>query len=164
MKEFLFKVTPFSKGLALLIFVALPFLGFYLGRYYQKEISKLESPATVSPAVEQNPEGGKIGIGTLTGHVALGPICPVERPDSPCRPTLEMYKARKLYIQRWEGTWVEDLPVDSSGNFILQLQAGKYTITSNLRSAVGRNNLPQIVTIESDKTTTLNISIDTGIR
>lgn len=51
------KVTPLSKALALAMFVAFPFLGFYLGTQYQK---KLDKPymnnvyETVTPAPNNN--------------------------------------------------------------------------------------------------------------
>ena len=42
-------VTPFSKALASIIFVALPFLGFYLGVTYQKALSRSSTPVTAAP-------------------------------------------------------------------------------------------------------------------
>lgn len=35
---FLTTITPFSRGLAFLLFIILPILAFYLGRYYEKNI------------------------------------------------------------------------------------------------------------------------------
>ncbi|MFC1755831.1 hypothetical protein ACFLZK_00345 [Patescibacteria group bacterium] len=36
------KVTPLSKGLALALFIAMPFIGFCLGIRYQKTLDSLE--------------------------------------------------------------------------------------------------------------------------
>jgi hypothetical protein len=54
-------VTPLSKALALLLFIALPFIGFYLGMEYQKRISpqliksNTDVPShTISPTASPN--------------------------------------------------------------------------------------------------------------
>jgi len=36
------KVTPLSKGIALALFIAMPFIGFCLGTGYQKIVSRVE--------------------------------------------------------------------------------------------------------------------------
>jgi len=36
------KVTPLSKGIALALFIAMPFIGYCLGINYQKIVSKVE--------------------------------------------------------------------------------------------------------------------------
>jgi hypothetical protein len=44
-------VTPLSKIIALGLFIAMPFIGFYLGMNYQSSIDKLSTPTvTVSPS------------------------------------------------------------------------------------------------------------------
>jgi hypothetical protein len=45
--KYLFTVTTFSKILAMALFIALPFIGFYLGMQYQQKI-------TVSPDMPEN--------------------------------------------------------------------------------------------------------------
>lgn len=47
--KFLTIVTPFSKALAMILFIALPFIGFYLGVTYQNQLSP-------SPTMGQNQE------------------------------------------------------------------------------------------------------------
>lgn len=44
-------VTPLSKLIALILFIALPFIGFYLGLHYQQPLSS----ATISSPFEPNP-------------------------------------------------------------------------------------------------------------
>ena len=42
--KYLFTVTTFLKILAMILFIALPFLGFYLGMQYQKMLTITNSP------------------------------------------------------------------------------------------------------------------------
>lgn len=37
-------ITPLSKTIALLLFILLPFLGFYFGRMYQKAVDQANTP------------------------------------------------------------------------------------------------------------------------
>jgi len=37
------KVTPLSKGIALALFIAIPFIGFWLGTRYQKIVTRAET-------------------------------------------------------------------------------------------------------------------------
>lgn len=46
------KVTPFSKTIALILFISLPFIGFFLGIKYQKSIM----PETQTITIVKNPE------------------------------------------------------------------------------------------------------------
>ncbi|MGH7245422.1 MAG: hypothetical protein ACREGI_00630 [Candidatus Levyibacteriota bacterium] len=39
----LITVTPFSKALALFLFILFPFVGFYLGMMYQKSVTQISS-------------------------------------------------------------------------------------------------------------------------
>ena len=45
--KYLFTVTTFSKVLAMILFIFLPFVGFYLGMQYQKAISPQNSNTSV---------------------------------------------------------------------------------------------------------------------
>lgn len=58
------KVTPLSKGIALALFILMPFIGFWLGRKYQAivdtiEISRLEIENSVLKTVNQKIEATK---------------------------------------------------------------------------------------------------------
>lgn len=57
-------VTPFSKFLALLFFILLPFMGFFFGMAYQQKISSL--PEATSPAQYSNPSPTPTPTLTLT--------------------------------------------------------------------------------------------------
>lgn len=48
-------VTPFSKGLAIALFITLPFLGFYLGMAYQRMITVPTVETIKVPAALLNP-------------------------------------------------------------------------------------------------------------
>lgn len=63
-------VTPLSKAIALIMFVAFPFIGFYLGTIYQK---KLDAPMLKKYEVS-NPDQIKIPEGTACTMDAK--ICP----------------------------------------------------------------------------------------
>lgn len=72
-------VTPFSRFLALALFVILPFLGFYLGMRYQKELEiknydvasfpKAYAPSSKACTMEAKicPDGSSVG--------RVGPNC-----------------------------------------------------------------------------------------
>ena len=61
--KYLFTVTTFSKLLAMIIFITLPFVGFYLGMKYQqqitvtvpivKEVQKITTPTPISYVIDK---------------------------------------------------------------------------------------------------------------
>lgn len=67
-------VTPFSKTLALVLVVALPFIGFVLGIKYQRSLPQppgnqnLSTQAKVFQVIARNPEG------TVSGEVDYGKV------------------------------------------------------------------------------------------
>jgi len=36
----------------------------------------------------------------LSGHVLIGPICPVERIGNPCKPSPEVYTSRQVMVYK----------------------------------------------------------------
>jgi len=109
------------------------------------------------------------GTGVLKGKITIGPICPVERipPDPACLPTAETYKAWATVV------WTSDkksklatIDPKLDGTYLTELPAGEYTIDFEVSRTFGAggSNLPASVTIANKDTTTLNITIDTGIR
>ncbi len=103
--------------------------------------------------------------GTISGTVTTSPTCPVERipPEPNCAP--KPY-ATAIKI-RAEGAVavIKTIQSNSSGAFSASLPIGSYEL-----EAVTPNNaiFPRcektIVAVKADKTTTANISCDTGIR
>ncbi|GEM_PF-1037793 len=100
-------------------------------------------------------------VGTLAGHVRIGPLCPVE----PCpQPTPDVYSSRRLLLARQDGLRTE-VPLRSDGSFQAAVAVGTHTVNLSDCSFLGcPRALPKTVTIEPGKVTTLEIDIDTGIR
>jgi hypothetical protein len=118
------------------------------------------TPST-NPPVSSNPPGISQN-GILSGHVSIGPICPVEQIDNPCLPTPEMYRMRKVVVTDLNNSQIAEESLDGAGNYSVELAAGDYLATV---APAGLVKLPaQNVNIAAGKTTTLNFSIDTGIR
>jgi hypothetical protein len=63
--KYLFTITTFSKLLAMILFIALPFLGFYLGMQYQQKVT------ITTPVVS---EVQKTAIPTPTPIVLVSPL------------------------------------------------------------------------------------------
>ncbi len=103
--------------------------------------------------------------GTLSGHVTIGPLCPVE----PCNVTQEQieasYASRKILIYDASGQSVlEQVSIDKNGNYRIELNAGNYVVDIPHTGVGGSSDLPREIKIGAGKTITLNIDIDTGIR
>ena len=104
--------------------------------------------------------------GTLQGHVNIGPLSPVERAGAP-PPTVppEVYAARQIVIYSSDGNKVVTrISPDAEGNYRVTLAPGSYTVDMARVGIDRAKGLPTTVTVESGKTITLDISIDTGIR
>jgi len=59
---------------------------------------------------------------------------------------------------------ISQLNPSIEGFYSTTLNPGKYEVILEIRNSIGGSNLPVEVNISPDKTTTLNIEIDTGIR
>ena len=113
------------------------------------------------PFMFKNATGEHREMGTLEGHVRIGPLCPVE----PCpSPTPDVYSSRKILLDSNSGgTW--SIPLGPDGSFKASVPAATYTVDLSDCSFLGcKRALPQMVTIEPGGVTTLEIEIDTGIR
>ncbi len=107
----------------------------------------------------------KKDIGTLKGHVDIGPACPVERPGQPCTISGDVYTYTKIVVYKGNVAVIASTNLNSSGDYSFSLPAGSYSV--GYESTVGlpgNHPVPQYVTIRAGETTTLNFSIDTGIR
>lgn len=103
--------------------------------------------------------------GFLEGHVNIGPLSPVQRAgETPVVPP-EAYAARQIVVYKEDGkTKVVQPKIDDRGNYRVTLAPGVYVVDM-ARTGIDRAaGLPAKITIESDKTTVVDISIDTGIR
>jgi hypothetical protein len=103
--------------------------------------------------------------GILSGSVTVGPICPVERVGVPCPVPSVAYTSREVIVYAANGsTIVARKNFNPDGTYSFSLPAGSYVVNTPNSGIGGARNLPQTVTIKSGQTTTLDFSIDTGIR
>lgn len=105
--------------------------------------------------------------GTLDGAMTIGPICPVERIDNPCKPTPQMFADRKVGVYKGDPKVLfKTLVPDANGKFSATFPAGVYyveLINPVLRPTTALG-VPATVTIQKNSTYHMDISIDTGIR
>lgn len=104
-------------------------------------------------------------IGTLIGHITIGPNCPVEREGVSCTPSPEAYASREFVVLNSSQKEVTRFYADASGNYKISLLPGTYTVVS-AKTGFGSmsKDLPATVVIKAGQSATLNIDIDTGIR
>ncbi len=111
--------------------------------------------------------GDEVATGTLSGTMTIGPICPVENVDNPCKPTAQMYAARKVAVYKADQqTLVTILTPNASGAFSASLPAGTYYVAMATPQPKigGATGVPATIVIIDGVTTKLAIDIDTGIR
>ncbi len=78
-------------------------------------------------SVSNNPNEVNTINGTLDGTMTIGPICPVERIDNPCKPTPQMFAEKKVNVYKGDKkTLVIVLTPDANGKFSIALRAGIY--------------------------------------
>lgn len=122
-----------------------------------------QAPATIAPPGVTRQV---VAPGYLQGHVNIGPLLPVERvgvPSPTVRP--EVYAARTIVILQRDGkTEVLRVKPDDHGNYRVELAPGQYVVDLARVGIDRAKGLPATVTIESGRTTTLDIEVDTGIR
>lgn len=106
-------------------------------------------------------------VGTLEGHVTIGPLRPVQRLDAP-PPSVppEAYAARPIQVFREDGTTlVASVTISPDGTYRASLAPGTYVVDIFRRGRFERAaGLPKTVTIERGRTLRLDIDIDTGMR
>jgi len=99
--------------------------------------------------------------GTISGKVTIGPLCPVE----PCQdPDPNIYTSRQLILQPIFG-YPDYIRLNSDGSFNATVDVGTYTVILTDCTFLGcERSLPIIITVNPNGLTTIDISIDTGIR
>ncbi|MEJ0021308.1 MAG: carboxypeptidase-like regulatory domain-containing protein [Candidatus Doudnabacteria bacterium] len=110
-----------------------------------------------------DPNSSTSSMGTLLGHVTIGPICPVEQAGHPCQATPEMNMARQVGVFGNNGL-VASQHLDGNGNYKFSLPAGTYTLKASGMRVDQLSMTVGTVTIKSGQTTTSDFNIDTGIR
>jgi hypothetical protein len=104
--------------------------------------------------------------GSLRGTVTVGPLTPVERVGVPTPiPAPEIFTSRGLNIYKSGSILVfASLNFNTDGTYSIDLPAGAYDVKLKDAGIQFSKGLPAAVTITAGKVTTLDISIDTGIR
>ncbi|MBP9749903.1 MAG: carboxypeptidase regulatory-like domain-containing protein [Candidatus Pacebacteria bacterium] len=101
--------------------------------------------------------------GTVTGHITIGPFCPVEREGVPCVVPVEAYLSRNVVVYKVDGTTVlERKALDAEGNYTIALQPGTYWLQVD-PAGIGPGEKKK-VTITNSTTSIVDFDIDTGIR
>ncbi|MBX4186643.1 MAG: hypothetical protein KW802_00055 [Candidatus Doudnabacteria bacterium] len=110
------------------------------------------------------PVSPDVASGTLTGRVAIGPNCPVERSDQPCSPSPDAYDLTQIIVYSSNRSEiVAKAKLDQSGDYSVNLPVGIYYVTYT--SSYRLIQPPMVkVTVMEDQTTIQDFSIDTGIR
>lgn len=104
-------------------------------------------------------------IATIKGSVSIGPICPVERLDSPCPVPPAAYTSREIILYAANGTTeVKRMYFASDGTYRFEVPAGTYVLKTPNQGIGGSKDLPKNITVRSGETIEFNFSIDTGIR
>ncbi len=104
-----------------------------------------------------------VSSGYVSGHVNIGPFCPVERADMPCYIPPEAYSSREVIVYKSDAITIKEKgKIDSAGNYKIALAPGSYFV--QIKPAGIGEGEKKPVTIKSSETTTLNFDIDTGIR
>ena len=103
--------------------------------------------------------------GRLSGLVKIGPICPVEQENNPCPTPPSAYAARKILVMDEQGTKeLFTVDINSQGAYVIDLVPARYLIDLKRAGIDRTSDLPKVVEIQANSVTTLNVSIDTGLR
>ena len=106
-----------------------------------------------------------LATGFLAGSVTISPLCPVEPCNVSSNQTAEVYAARKVLVYSSNRTAViKELALDQAGRYGTELEEGTYIVDINHVGIDSSRDVPTTIHIERNRTITLNIAIDTGIR
>lgn len=155
------KESTFGFAPIVLILIVVGILTFSAGAWYLSKIQNQQvNPLAANKFIEPVDSKGKI-----TGKVAVGPICPVERVGVPCPVPSEAYTSRTIIIYKADGkTEVSRFPLNADGTYSYDLGAGTYILDIVHQAVGGSKDLPHVFQITAGRTTNFNFSIDTGIR
>ncbi len=96
----------------------------------------------------------------LRGTVTRGPIAPVCVAEQPCSGP-----AGHMTLLFWRGgRLVGRTTTDRSGKYRVALPPARYRVSRTVSTSVGRGLEPALVRVVSGRVTTVDFSIDTGIR
>ena len=100
-------------------------------------------------------------LGRVRGTVLAGPTCPVEKPGDPsCAP---VPVSGSVQFRQGDST-VQQVTIDPSGAFAIDVPAGTYTVTVDVGTGPFPTCPPNDIVVQPDMASTLAIVCDTGIR
>ncbi|HMC22609.1 MAG TPA: hypothetical protein VKL19_12225 [Thermoanaerobaculia bacterium] len=103
--------------------------------------------------------------GRLSGIVKIGPNCPVEQPGNPCPTPPSAYTLRKILVFDEQRTrLLATVDIDTQGLYLIDLAPARYLVDIKGVGLDRSTDVPKVVEIHASSVTTLNISIDTGLR
>jgi hypothetical protein len=103
--------------------------------------------------------------GRLAGLVTIGPNCPVESSTQPCPTPPSAYTMRKILVYNESGSQLlHTVDIDTQGLYVIDLAPAKYLVDMKGVGIDRSPDVPKVVDIHANTVTTLNISIDTGLR
>jgi len=109
-------------------------------------------------------QGASGAQGTISGDVVAGPMCPVERADTPCPP--KAVTNRQVTIATTSGATAATTKTDGNGRFSVNVAPGAYVV--QVLAGPGmlglRQDTPGDVSVTANQTSTIHIELDTGIR
>lgn len=104
-----------------------------------------------------------ISVGFLEGKVEIGPNCPVEREDMPCKTPPEAYTSRQVVVYSIDMKANQGRSkISTDGSYKVTLEPGEYLVRVE-PAGIGPGEFVR-VKIEEDKTTVQDLQVDTGIR
>ncbi len=116
-----------------------------------------------SPPDEEVEDTKNAESGFISGHVTIGPFCPVEREGEPCKVPPEAYTSREAIVYAGNETTVKErVRLDTQGNYKVTLAPGNYFIQIE-PAGIGPGEKKK-ATVKSKQTTVVDFDIDTGIR
>ncbi len=103
--------------------------------------------------------------GRLAGLVTIGPNCPGPTSTQPCPTPPSAYSLRKILVYNEQGsTLLHTVDIDTQGLYVIDLAPAKYRVDMKGVGIDRSSDVPKVVDIHANTVTTLNISIDTGLR
>jgi len=104
--------------------------------------------------------------GSLTGHVTIGPLQPVQREGEPePTPAPEVYATWQIVVYTVDmRKEVARAAIDDEANYAVELRPGTYTVMAQQTTGRGLPQGTYAVGITAGQTTQQDIDIDTGIR
>ncbi len=115
------------------------------------------------PTPEPTPTPTKTSNGYVSGHVTIGPFCPVEREGEPCNGPADAYTSREAIAYASDSVTVKARThLSATGDYTLTLPAGQYLIQIS-PAGIGPGE-KKLAIVKASETATVNFDIDTGIR